>query len=114
MTAISDYVVSKGVKRPPKTDYEAIVAQLIQEYGFVSKSLAATSHARVVKLPLRSIFYNKRHFATIQPREPKGKSAPIVGVVVEKGAGYRLIDGHHRFKWCVGQELEDAFFIFLH
>lgn len=113
MTQISDYVVSKGVKHPPKTDYAAVLAQLVQEYGFVSKSVAATSSARMVQLPLARIAYNKRHFATLQPREPKGKSLPVVGIVVARGDVYRLIDGHHRFKWCVGQEMEAGYFILL-
>ena len=113
LTAIKAYVASKGIKHPKGTDLDAIKAQLVKEYGFLTNSVKGVTTAEVKTLSLKDIRFNRKHFNALQERSPKGKSLALTGVVLKRDNGFYLIDGHHRLKWALNRDYEVCLFIVL-
>lgn len=113
MSKIKAYVVSKGVSHPKGTDLDMVLAQLVHEYGYLTERVKLAKDATIVTISLQAILFNDRHFSTLKSRKPQGKSSPIVGIVMESGDHYRLIDGHHRLRWMMEREETEGDFILL-
>lgn len=113
---ISAYVASKGVLTS-STGVDAVFDVLLAEYGRIAPVLRNKTNASVISAPLDEVAHHRGHIDRIEPREPTGKGVPVIGIVVmleDADKKYRLIDGHHRLKWCMTNGAPaDAVFILL-
>lgn len=109
-----EYAKNKQVEIDKKdTDYEIVMKCLIKEYGFIAPVFKDTDTAEIIEIGMddKNFALHKRYLETVEPIEPV--EPEIIGIVVKSGNRYRLIDGHHRFKWA-SKYREKASFIFIH
>lgn len=100
---ILDYARSKGTDTTGKTPLEAIKTQLAAENnGKVIESVkTALSIGSITMTPKKIVVPNPKHFDQVEatPIQTKNSTSDdIIGVVVEKGDEFVLIDGYHRYK----------------
>lgn len=100
---VLEHVREKGFDTSGLTPVEAVKKMLREENGMVLKNVERATSVRRAPVDFHRISYAKTHYDRILEQEPQPvspRSQPVLGVVKYHPSHYRMLDGHHRFKWA--------------
>lgn len=112
---VLSHVREKGFDTSGLKPVEAIKKMLREENGRYVTIVENMHNVDKRKLGLNEFSYSELHFAKIDETEPRAISTNsiITGIVRLDDFGYHLLDGHHRVKWCLNNNMKNGNFFVL-
>lgn len=113
---LKSYLLDKGAADLADRNLLEVLKELLRKenHGIRSDGVEECSYVGVETLPLNAVAVgNPDHFQRVYPRNlesPNGGSL-ITGVVIRSPRGHRIVDGYHRLKHSLSQELEAGTFV---
>lgn len=111
------YVRGKGIATNGMSPIDAIKTQLRAENnGMILSHVENATTVERKQLNMKEVIVpQNEHFIKVDPRKPIAPhgAEETLGVVVQKGDSYVLVDGYHRFKHQIAKETKDGSFIVL-
>ena len=106
------YAKAKGVDTLEE-GVAALHKQLLHEYGFIAPVLKGLESYEIKTISFKNLHLHDVYLEHVDARPLLSQPLPLIGIVIVHGRGYRLIDGYHRLKYCLEEDLREGSFILL-
>lgn len=113
---LKSYLRDKGAADVADKNPLEILKELLRKenHGIRSDGVEECCYIEIATLPLKSVAIgNSDHFHRVYPRELESPNdGPLItGVVIRTSRGHRIVDGYHRLKHSISQELDSGTFV---
>lgn len=116
---VQGYCRAKGIEVPPSLCPALMIRDQLaaENHGLAHPHITSQTRVRIERLLVTSVIApHKHHLDKIEPRpvvSDTDSTPPIAGVVLEKAQDLYLIDGYHRLKWMLANDVESGTYIVL-